>query len=59
MKIGILSCVFLVLFTLKLIGNITISWWWVTSPLWIPFIVYVLCYALFIQLMNWNRPKRK
>jgi hypothetical protein len=22
--------------TLKLTGNIDWSWWWVTSPLWIP-----------------------
>ena len=30
---GVLFIVFLVL---KLTGNIDWSWWWVTSPLWIP-----------------------
>jgi hypothetical protein len=30
---GILAIVFI---TLKLIGKITWSWWWVLSPLWIP-----------------------
>jgi membrane protein YdbS with pleckstrin-like domain len=32
----LLVCLTVVLFTLKLIGTITISWWWVFSPLWIP-----------------------
>ena len=27
---------FVVFLTLKLTGNIDWSWWWVTSPLWIP-----------------------
>jgi hypothetical protein len=30
---GVLFIVFLIL---KLTGNIDWSWWWVTSPLWIP-----------------------
>ena len=30
---GVLFVVFLVL---KLTGHISWSWWWVTSPLWIP-----------------------
>jgi len=27
---------FIVFMVLKLTGNIDWSWWWVTSPLWIP-----------------------
>ena len=34
--IGILGTLFLVFLVLKLTGNIDWSWWWVTSPLWIP-----------------------
>lgn len=30
---GLLTIVFI---TLKLLGKITWSWWWVLSPLWIP-----------------------
>jgi hypothetical protein len=30
---GLLAIVFI---TLKLLGKITWSWWWVLSPLWIP-----------------------
>lgn len=29
---GLLACIFI---TLKLIGKIDWSWWWVLSPLWI------------------------
>jgi len=42
--IGVLVTLFLVFLVLKLTGNIDWSWWWVTSPLWIPF-------ALFLSLV--------
>jgi|SoimicMinimDraft_17_1059745.scaffolds.fasta_scaffold166570_2 hypothetical protein len=32
--IGLLGALFLVLTTLKLLGKITMSWLWVTAPLW-------------------------
>jgi hypothetical protein len=35
---GVLFCIFLVL---KLTGHIDWSWWWVTSPLWIPFGIFL------------------
>ena len=31
------AVLFIVFLVLKLTGNIDWSWWWVTSPLWIPF----------------------
>ena len=34
--IGIGMILFLIFMTLKLTNNIDWSWWWVTSPLWIP-----------------------
>ncbi len=34
--IGFGTVLFLVFLILKLTGNIDWSWWWVTSPLWIP-----------------------
>lgn len=34
--IGLGGLTFLVFLVLKLFGVITWSWWWVTSPLWIP-----------------------
>jgi len=33
---SILTIMFIVFLTLKLTGNIDWSWWWVTSPLWLP-----------------------
>ena len=33
---GILTVMFAVFVTLKLTGNIDWSWWWITSPLWLP-----------------------
>lgn len=30
--VGLLTCIFI---TLKLLGKIAWSWWWVLSPLWI------------------------
>jgi hypothetical protein len=35
--IGLGVILFLIFMTLKLTGTIDWSWWWVTSPLWIPF----------------------
>jgi hypothetical protein len=34
--IGIGMILFIVFLVLKLTGTIDWSWWWVTSPLWIP-----------------------
>ena len=34
--IGFFGFMFLIFMTLKLTGYIDWSWWWVTSPLWIP-----------------------
>ncbi len=33
---GMLALVFI---TLKLTGHIDWSWWWVLSPIWIPFVI--------------------
>jgi len=40
--IGIGMILFLIFMVLKLTGNITWSWWWVTSPLWIPITAVIL-----------------
>ena len=39
--IGLGGATFLVFLVLKLLGYIDWSWWWVTAPLWVPF-VFVL-----------------
>jgi len=52
--VGLTGALFLVFLVLKLTGNITWSWWWVTSPLWMPVafvlaIVIVAVIVLFIK----------
>lgn len=37
--LSLYSALFLVFLVLKLTGHIAWSWWWVTSPLWIPLAV--------------------
>lgn len=37
--IGLGTVLFIVFLVLKLTGTINWSWWWVTSPLWIPLAV--------------------
>ena len=51
--IGFGTVLFLVFLVLKLTGNIDWSWWWVTSPLWIPLAlgVIVLCVIGLIAVM--------
>lgn len=45
--VGVLTIVFVVL---KLVGVITWSWWWVLSPLWISFGLWLIV-ALIIFLI--------
>ena len=46
---GILTMMFIVFLTLKLTGNIDWSWWWVTSPLWLPIaILFTVVLVLFV-----------
>lgn len=38
----ICSVLFIVFLVLKLTGLITWSWWWVTAPLWGPFVLLLV-----------------
>ena len=42
---------FLIFLTLKLTGNIDWSWWWVTSPLWIPIILVVVILMIIVAII--------
>lgn len=46
---GLLAIVFIVL---KLTGYIAWSWWWVLSPIWIPFLVAVVCIVVASLLLS-------
>lgn len=44
---GLLAIVFI---TLKLLGIIAWSWWWVTAPIWGPFLLVVVIGMIVIGL---------
>jgi uncharacterized protein (DUF983 family) len=44
--IGLGSVLFVVFLVLKLVGVIDWSWWWVTSPLWIPLVLILGIFAI-------------
>lgn len=46
--IGLLTIVFI---TLKLLGNIDWSWWWVCSPLWITAIVWIMIFGVVLAVL--------
>jgi len=53
---GLLAIVFIVL---KLTGHIAWSWWWVLSPLWTPFAVFVgFLVVSFVLAFLWAIVKR-
>lgn len=39
------TLLFLVFLVLKLTGVIAWSWWWITAPLWIPFVLVLLAFS--------------
>jgi membrane protein YdbS with pleckstrin-like domain len=49
------TLLFIVFLILKLTGNIDWSWWWVTSPLWIP--VAAVLVLIVIALVFYNTKK--
>ena len=46
--ISLCGVIFIILLILKLIGVISISWWWVFSPLIIGFVIGILMVILII-----------
>jgi len=44
--IGIGMVLFLIFMVLKLTNHIDWSWWWVTSPLWIPVLFVILFFII-------------
>jgi hypothetical protein len=53
-SIGLSDVLFIVFLVLKLTHTIDWSWWWVTSPLWIP-LVLVIVIAIVVELYINNR----
>jgi len=49
-SVGLSGLVFIVFLVLKLVGQIDWSWWWITSPLWIPVIGAILIGIIIVIL---------
>ena len=50
--IGLCNVLFIILLTLKLLGVISISWWWVFSPLIIGFAIGIICLIIILTLIS-------
>ena len=50
--IGLCDLIFIILLILKLLGVISISWWWVFSPLIIGFAIGVICLIFLILILK-------
>ena len=48
--IGIGTVLFLIFLVLKLTNQIDWSWWWITSPLWLPLVTGLTIAALLVLL---------
>jgi hypothetical protein len=49
--IGFFGLLFIVFFVLKVTGHITWSWWWITAPLWGPWVFFVGVFALIFVIV--------
>ncbi len=49
--LSLTAVLFVVFLVLKLTGNIDWSWWWVTSPLWIPFAILLGLFFIVVLLI--------
>lgn len=50
--IGLCGIIFIILLTLKLLGVISISWWWVFSPLIIGFAIGIIISLIILILIS-------
>ena len=50
---------FYILLTLKLTGVLSCSWWWITLPVWLPLLLFLLVVAAFFAFMLWPARKGK
>jgi uncharacterized membrane protein YtjA (UPF0391 family) len=55
---GLGTILFLIFLVLKLTNYIDWSWWWVTAPLWITAILYIVIVTIFIKFFQRRRRRR-
>lgn len=52
MKIGFIGLLTLLFIALKLTSVVTWGWIWVLSPLWISFILVILCWIAVLRVLT-------
>ena len=63
--VGVLGLLGVVFVTLKLLGKITWSWWWVTAPFWGGLAIVLACFALFgvanvgATFLDWRAARKR
>lgn len=61
-SIGIPLVIFIVFLVLKCTHLIDWSWWWVTAPLWIPFVaitlIWIIGWIIFILARLFSRKRQ-
>jgi hypothetical protein len=55
--VGLGTVLFLIFLILKLTNTIDWSWWWVTSPLWIPAGILLIIFAL-LGILTYKKLKK-
>ena len=43
---------FLIFISFKLTGIIDWSWWWITAPLWVPLVLWLLAWGILILIIK-------
>lgn len=56
--IGIFGLMFIIMFALKLGGVIDLSWWIVTSPLWVPAAIVVFMFLVAFGFLLYQEYKK-
>lgn len=56
--VNFLEVLLIVFIVLKLCHVINWSWWWVLSPLWIPFVLAIICIIVYIIIDAIQKSKR-
>jgi len=49
-----LSVLFIMFLVLKLCGVIDWSWWWITAPIWIPWVFATLAFIVIFIFIDWS-----
>lgn len=57
-SVGILEILTMTLIILKLCKVISISWWWVFSPIWIPLALYILVFCICTAIIYYYSGKK-